>query len=207
MLQTTDDEALSIQTTRNKKNQDAPAIVDANGGTGSGRSIKNLSTVRKLAKSKKSNFAKANSETDFLTPGAKKAFIHLWKTFTKTPILRHFDPKRHIRIETDTSRYAIGRVLSQMISDHLDQLFSNHLTHKNLNPISSKSEIGQWYQNMIPTETCYKTHDHELLAIIEAFQTWRHYLEGCKYEVLVLTNHNNLRRFMDTKSLSSCQIR
>ena len=60
---------------------------------------------------------------------------------------------------------------------------------------------------MIPAETRYETHDNELLAIVEAFKTWSHYLEGCKHEVLVLTNHKNLRRFMDTKSLSSCQIR
>ena len=60
---------------------------------------------------------------------------------------------------------------------------------------------------MIPAETQYKTHNGELLAIVEAFKTWRHYLEGCKHEVLVLTDHNNLRRFMDTKSLSSRQVR
>ncbi len=60
---------------------------------------------------------------------------------------------------------------------------------------------------MIPAETRYKTHDGKLLAIIEAFKTWRHYLEGCKYEVLVLTDYNNLQRFMDTKSLSSKQVR
>ena len=60
---------------------------------------------------------------------------------------------------------------------------------------------------MIPAETRYETHDQELLAIVEAFKTWRHYLEGCKFEVLVLTDHNNLRRFMDTKSLSSRQVR
>ena len=60
---------------------------------------------------------------------------------------------------------------------------------------------------MIPAETRYETHDGELLAIVEAFKTWRHYLEGCKHEVLVLTDHNNLRRFMDTKSLSSRQVR
>ena len=59
---------------------------------------------------------------------------------------------------------------------------------------------------MIPAETRYETHDQELLAIVEAFKTWRHYLEGCRYEVLVLTDHNNLRRFMDTKSLSSRQV-
>ena len=60
---------------------------------------------------------------------------------------------------------------------------------------------------MIPAETRYETHDGELLAIVKAFKTWRHYLEGCKHEVLVLTDHNNLCRFIDTKSLSSRQVR
>ena len=60
---------------------------------------------------------------------------------------------------------------------------------------------------MFPAETRYKTHDGELLAIIEAFKTWRHYLEGCKHEVLVFTDHNNLCCFMDTKRLSSRQVR
>ncbi len=60
---------------------------------------------------------------------------------------------------------------------------------------------------MIPAETRYETHNQELLAIVEAVKTWRHYLEGCKYEVFVLMDHNNLCRFMDTKSLSSCQVR
>ena len=60
---------------------------------------------------------------------------------------------------------------------------------------------------MIPAETWYKTHDGKLLAIVEAFKTWQHYLEGCKHEVLVLTDHNNLRCFKDTKNLSSRQVR
>ena len=60
---------------------------------------------------------------------------------------------------------------------------------------------------MIPVETRYKTYDVKLLAIIEAFKTWRHYLEGCKHKVLILTDYNNLRRFMDTKSLSFHQVR
>ncbi len=85
------------------------------------------------------------------------------------------------------------------------------MTHED--PISSKSEIGQWYlvafffQKMIPAETRYKTHDQELLAIVEALKTWCNYLKGCKYKVLILTDYNNLRQFMDTKSLSSCQVR
>ncbi len=59
---------------------------------------------------------------------------------------------------------------------------------------------------MIPAETRYKTHDGELLAIFKIFKTRRHYLEGCKHKVLVLTDYNNLQRFMDIKSLSSRQV-
>ena len=60
---------------------------------------------------------------------------------------------------------------------------------------------------MIPAKTWYKTHDGKLLAIVKAFKIWRHYLEDCKHHVVVLTDHNNLRRFMNTKSLSSRQVR
>ena len=56
---------------------------------------------------------------------------------------------------------------------------------------------------MIPAETRYKTHDGKLPAIVEEFKTWRHYLEVCKHEVFILTDHNNLRRFIDTKSWGS----
>ena len=78
----------------------------------------------------------------------------------------------------------------------LDQHSFGHVTHKDT--IFSKSEIDQWYlvvfffQIMISVETWYKTYDQELLAIVEAFKTWRHYLESCKYKVFVLTDHNNL---------------
>ena len=60
---------------------------------------------------------------------------------------------------------------------------------------------------MIPAEIQYETHDSELLVIVETFKTWRHCLKGCKHEVLVLTEYINLRCFMDTKSLSSRQVR
>ena len=79
-----------------------------------------------------------------------------------------------------------------------DQLSPDYMIHKNRDSIFSKSDIGQWHsvtlfsQKMIPAETWYETHDQEFLGIIEAFKTWRHCLEGCKYEVFVLTDHNNL---------------
>ena len=127
------------------------------------------------------------------------------QAFTEAPILRHFDPECHIRIETDASGYAIGGVLSQLTSDQVT-------LDSESNP-TKKSDFGQWHpivyfsRKMIPAEMRYETHDGELLAIVEAFKTWRHYLKGCKHKVLVLTDHNNLRRFMDTKSLSSRQVR
>ena len=59
---------------------------------------------------------------------------------------------------------------------------------------------------MILAETMYGTHNVKLLAIIETFKTWNHHLEESQHEVLIFTNHNNLRRYMDTKSFSSKQV-
>ena len=66
--------------------------------------------------------------------------------------------------------------------------------------------MAYFSKKMISIKTQYKTHDNKLLAIVEAFKTWWHYFKECKHEVLVLTNHNNLCQFMDTKSLSSKQV-
>ena len=62
-------------------------------------------------------------------------------------------------------------------------------------------------QEMILAETWYKTYNGKLLAIVEAFKTWRHYLKSCKHEVFMLTDHNNLQRFMNPKILSFKQVR
>lgn len=113
--------------------------IDGSGGAGSGN-IKNLSTVKKLTKFKKLDFAKVKSfGVDFLTFGVKKTFIHLQKAFTKALIFNHFDTDCHICIKTDVSGYVIGRILNQMT---LDQRFFNHMTHKNSDFSSSKLVNG-----------------------------------------------------------------
>ena len=58
----------------------------------------------------------------------------------------------------------------------------------------------------ILAEIYYETHNGELLAIVEAFKMWRHYLKAYKHQVLVLTDDKNLCRFMDIKTLSSKQV-
>ena len=78
--------------------------------------------------------------------------------------------------------------------------------------VVTKNNFSQWhpvafsFRKMIPTEIWYKTNNGELLAIVKAFKIWRHYLKSCKYKVIVLTDYNNLRCFIDTKSLSSRQV-
>ena len=59
---------------------------------------------------------------------------------------------------------------------------------------------------MIPAETGYETHNGEFLAIVEAFKAWKHYLERFQHEMLVLTDHNNLRQLIEMESLSSRQV-
>ena len=109
------------------------------------------------------------------------------QVFTKIPILQNFDLKYYIQIETDTSGYAISEVLSQLT-------FNN----------SSQWHLVVFYlQKMILAKTQYKTHNGELLGIVKGFQIWQHYLKGSKHKVFKLTNHNNLCRFMNMKSLNS----
>ena len=57
-------------------------------------------------KSAKSDFTRlvhGAEEPSFLTLDARRAFTQLRQAFTKALILQHFDPERHIRIETDAS--------------------------------------------------------------------------------------------------------
>ena len=126
----------------------------------------------------------------FLTTETRRAFTELRQAFIEALILNHFDSKRHIQIEIDALGYAIGGILSQLTPDNL----------------------GQWHpvaffsRKMISAKTWYETHDNKLLAIVEAFKTWRYYLERCKHEVFVLIDHNNLQYFIDIKNLSSRQV-
>ncbi len=127
----------------------------------------------------------------FLNSKAKIAFTKLRQVFVEAPILNHFYPECYIQIETDASGYAIGGILSWLTSDNL----------------------GQWhpaaffFKKMILAETWYETYNGKLVAIMELFKIWKHYLEDYKYEVLIFIDYNNLQHFMDTKNPSFRQVR
>ena len=121
--------------------------------------------------------------------GAERAFRQLLNAFTDVPILRHFDPVRKIRVETDASNFAIAGILSQPDDE------------------GHWKPVAFWSRKMIPAERNYETHDQELLAIVAVFKQWRHYLEGSWHPVEVLTDHNNLKSFMNVKQLNGRQAR
>lgn len=67
-----------------------------------------------------------------------------------------------------------------------------------------KHPIILFFREIIFAKTGYKTYNPKVSAIVTAFKTWYHYLEGCKHEYFDLTYYNNLCQFIDTKSQSSC---
>ena len=106
------------------------SVVSGDEVTNQTNSIKRKNQVKTikskiLVKSKNHDFPpnSRNKEagTGFFTPEARLAFTQLRQAFIEALILHHFDPKRHIRIETDMSGYAIGRILNHLNSDDSGQ--------------------------------------------------------------------------------------
>ena len=119
----------------------------------------------------------------------KQAFNQLRDVFMRMSILRHFDSEQHIYIKINMFNYAVMNILSQ--SDDEDQW---HL-------------IAFWSQIMINVERNYETHYQKLLVIIAMFKHWWHYVKNSYHTVKVLTNHNNLKSFMNVWKLNERQVR
>ena len=88
------------------------------GGSGKADN-RNLSKKSKNAKFGIQMHVRATEEPMFLTFNTKEAFNRLKQAFIKAPILQHFDPECYIRIETNTSGYSVGGVLSRLTSDQV----------------------------------------------------------------------------------------
>ena len=77
-----------------------------------------------------------------------RAFNKLKKRVCEAPILMHFDPSKECHVETDSSDYVNGRVLSQ--ND------DNGILHP----------VAYFSKRMLPAKCNYESYDKELLAII-----------------------------------------
>ena len=65
--------------------------------------------------------------------------------------------------------------------------------------------VTYWSRKLMSVKINYKTHDFELLVIVETFKQWCHYLKSSQYSVEILTDHNNLWSFMKVKVLNERQ--
>ena len=111
----------------------------------------------------------------------REAFEKLKKKFISAPILASFDPERKIILETDALDQALGSCLSQPDAERQLHLVA-YRTRKFSGP-----------------ELNYDVHDKELLAIVDAFEEWRAYLEGSRHPIVVYSDHKNLSYFTTTK--------
>lgn len=87
-------------------------------------------------------------------------------------------------IESDTSDYVTGGVMSQYDKDGL------------LCP------IVYFFKKHLHDECNYEIYDKELIVIIRCFEAWRPELEGFAFPIHVLSDHKNLEYFMTIKTLS-----
>jgi hypothetical protein len=122
-------------------------------------------------------------------PEAEQAFQNLKTAFTTAPILVHPNFAKAFYLETDASDFALGAVLSQIGEDG------------KLHPVAFYS------RKFSAAEINYEIHDKELLAIVDSFQEWRHFLEGAAHPVTVYTDHKNLEYFMSARVLNRRQAR
>ena len=97
-------------------------------------------------------------------------------------ILNHPDTSKPFYLFTDASDNALGSVLTQLVEG----------VYRPIEFFSRK--FGQ-------SELNYSVYDKELLAIVESFKNWRHFLIHSTEEVQVFCDHNNLKFFRTTQLL------
>ncbi|KAH9268762.1 hypothetical protein BASA84_000059 [Batrachochytrium salamandrivorans] len=122
-------------------------------------------------------------------PDQEKAILDLKNAFSVGDFLAHPDDSRPFILETDASDFAISGILSQY--DDKDSL----------------RPVAFYSRQMNDAERNYEIYDKELLAVVDSFKHWRHFLQGGLHPIMVLCDHKNLEYFMTTKKLTRRQAR
>ena len=121
------------------------------------------------------------------TPACQQSFDELKRLFLSRPVLHLPDFAKPFAIATDAPKYASDAILLQTDSN------------------------GDWHpcsylsQSFIPAERNYDIYDRELLAIIHALKSWRHYLHRSPFPIQVFTDHKNLTYFRQAQNLNRRQ--
>ena len=106
---------------------------------------------------------------------SQKAFDEIKSKFSSAPVLAYPNREITFMVETDSSNFAIGAILSQTLTKdnkiHSVAFFSRALNH---------------------VEKNYPKYDKELLAIVSALEHWRHLLQGTDIPFTIFSHHRNL---------------
>ena len=121
-------------------------------------------------------------------PEEQVAFDKLKEIFISEPALAAFDPERETVLESDSSGYAVGGVLSQYDNEGV------------LRPCAYFSRKNNAY------ECNYEIHDKELLAVVRCLEEWDSELRSVE-KFKVITDHKNLEYFMKPRMLNERQMR
>lgn len=128
------------------------------------------------------------------------SFDALKAAVNSAPVLIAPNPDLKFIVTTDSSAFATGGVLSQIV-DGIERI------------------VAFESRKLLQAEKGYKVHDKEMLSIMKALKTWRHYLHGQHFTILtdsstaagMLTQRavENRRqsRYLDTLADYDCTIR
>jgi hypothetical protein len=123
---------------------------------------------------------------------AMDAFHQLKDCLVTAPVLASPEPGNDdFLVHSDASNFAVGAVLSQWQQD----------------PTTGRRQqrvIGFFSRKLTATECKYATYDRELMAIRDALQSWRFFVQGKHIDIF--TDHCALERILKQWTLSSHQF-
>ena len=122
------------------------------------------------------------------TPEADNCFYVMKQLFIKASVLKQFDLKLSIFVETDAFKFTVSDILSQKHNDHCHP-------------------VEFFFKKLGSAEQNYRTSDQELLAVYLLMMHWRHHLERVNHKVIVLSDHKNLIQFNITANLNWRQLK
>ena len=111
----------------------------------------------------------------------RQAFHHLKERLSSQPVLILPDLRKPFVVQCDACGHSLGAVLMQ----------DGHV-------VAYESRI------LLPTEKSLQVYE-ELLAVLHALSTWKHYLLGADF--VVQTDHQTLRYFLTQAKLSEKHMR
>ena len=103
------------------------------------------------------------------------AFDNIKSRFSSAPVLAYPNRELPFMVETDSSNFAIGAILSQT-------LYSDNKVHA----------VAFFSRSLNSAERNYPIYDKELLAIVDALEHWRHLLKGTDTPFTIFSDHRNL---------------